>query len=416
MIRRPVPPIAFLTLALAVRPLPARADKIVLTNGSVIEADRTWYEGSQLRYEKNGGVFGLPRSLVKSLEQKAVPEPSADPDVLKARELLAAGDPIGATKLLRIAIGRDPRSLPALHALAEAYLSLRDPRSAREMAERAVRLDDRNARSRALLGDAFAALGDRAGAEAEYRRSLLLRPDLEVQRKLGDVVPAPAAPSRGAQLRVKYDGGINEPLGMAVLQEMTEAYNEYAQRLGFRPEDPVTIVLQTGAGLQDTSIPEWAAGVNDGTIHVPVRGLDRPTPRVLSVLRHELAHSFIASKTGGNCPTWLQEGVSQWLEGGDPAREDGVAAAAARDGRLIPLLSLEAPFQALSAADTSLAYAESLSAVAHILRRRGEAGIVRIISALGDRLPSEEALPVALALSYPEFQKSWEEHLHSAGR
>ena len=35
--------------------------------------------------------------------------------------------------------------------------------------------------------------------------------------------------------------------------------------------------------------------------------------------------------------------------------------------------------------------------------------IDRLLSALGDRLPSEEALPVSLALSYPEFQKSWED-------
>ena len=64
--------------------------------------------------------------------------------------------------------------------------------------------------------------------------------------------------------------------------------------------------------------------------------------------------------------------------------------------------------------DLALAYSESLSAVAHVLRKRGEAGVVRLLAALSDRLPSEEAMPVALALSYPEFQKSWEEYLNGA--
>ncbi len=50
----------------------------------------------------------------------------------------------------------------------------------------------------------------------------------------------------------------------------------------------------------------------------------------------------------------------------------------------------------------------------HILRKSGEAGLVRLLFALGDRLPSEEALPVALGLSYPEFQKSWELALRGA--
>ena len=52
--------------------------------------------------------------------------------------------------------------------------------------------------------------------------------------------------------------------------------------------------------------------------------------------------------------------------------------------------------------------------MAHVLGKRGEAGVVRLISALGDKLPSEEALPVALALSYPEVQASWTEALKAA--
>lgn len=402
---------ALALLALAAAPAPG-ADTITLTNGRVIEADRAWYEGDQVRYEKNGGVFGIPRALVRSLEKGYAPEAAGDPDLAAARERIAAGDPVEAIRLLRLSLGRDPRSLPALHALVDAYLKLGDIRGARDTAERAVRLDENDARSRALLGDTLVALGDREGAEVQYRRSLSLRADPEVQRKLGDVSAAPVRPGRGAQFRIRYDGGVNEPLGTAVLEALTEAYGEYARRLGFHPDDPVTVVLQMGAAFQqDARTPEWAEGVNDGTIRVPVMGLDRPSPRLIQVLRHELAHSFIAARTGGNCPTWLQEGVSQWLEGGDPARDDALVARAAREGRLLPLLTLEAPFQGLAPFDLPLAYSESLSAVTHVLRKRGEAGIVRLLAALSDRLPSEEALPVALALSYTEFQKSWEEHL-----
>jgi tetratricopeptide (TPR) repeat protein len=390
---------------------PGAADTITLTNGRVIEADRAWYEGEQLRYQKGGGVYGLPRSLVKSLVQSGPSDPAADPDITKARERLVAHDPVEAHRLLRLAIARNPSSMAAHLALVEAYLALGDAHSARDIAQRAVRLDDRDPHARSRLGDALAAMGDRVGAETEYRKSLLLKPDADVQRKLGEVAPAPLAPSRGAQFRIRYDGGVNEPMGLAVVKVLTDAYDEYARRLGFRPQEAITVVLQMGAAGTDDRVPEWAAGLNDGNIRVPVRGEDRPTPRMRTILRHELAHSFIAARTGGNCPTWLQEGVSQWLEGGDPAREDASAAQALRDGRLRPLLTLEPPFQALPAEDVPLAYAESLSAVAHILRTRGEPGVVRLLAALADRLPSEEALPVALALSYPEFQASWEARL-----
>jgi hypothetical protein len=74
-------------------------------------------------------------------------------------------------------------------------------------------------------------------------------------------------------------------------------------------------------------------------------------------------------------------------------------------------LTLEGPFRGLGEVEANLVYAHSLSAVNHIIRTSGEAGLVRLLSALGDRVPSEEALPVALGLSYPEFQRSWEQSL-----
>lgn len=406
---------AVMTAAMGLAP-GARADTITLTNGRVIEADRAWYEGTQLRYEKNGGVYGLPKTLVKQLDQRRPADRAqADPDVARARARLAADDPVQATRLLRAAIARDPQSVAALHALTEAYLALGDARAAKETAERALRLDTRDSRARELLGDALVGLGDRDGAEQEYRRSLLIRPDDAVERKLQEVAPAPARPGAGATFTLRYDGGVNQPMGTAVVEALSAAHAEYTRRFGFRPDEPVSVILETEAAFQDDRVPDWADGVNDGAIRVAVRGLDRPTPRLLALLRHELAHSFVAARTRGNCPTWLHEGIAQWLEGGDPGREDAVVAAAMREGRVLPLLTLEAPFQTLPPTDVTLAYAESLSAVGHILRKRGEAGVVRLMSALGDGFPSEEALPIALALSYPEFQKSWEEELRGGG-
>ena len=409
---------AVIAAAMGAAPGAAATDVITLTNGRVIEADRAWYEGTQLRYEKNGGVYGLPRTIVKQVDQKRAAEGGqADPDVARARARLAAGDPVQATRLLRTALGRDPQSVAAMHLLTEAYLALGDARAAKETADRALRLDTRDARARELLGDALVGLGDREGAEQEYRRSLLVQPDVAVERKLQEVAPAPAvtASGPGAQFTLRYDGSVNQPMGNAVLDALSAAYSEYSRRFAFRPDEPISVVLETEAQFQDGRVPDWAAGVNDGAIRVAVRGLDRPNPRLISVLRHELAHSFVAARTRGNCPTWLHEGIAQWLEGGDPAREDAVVGAALAESRLLPLLTLEAPFQTLPPTEISIAYAESLSAVAHIIHKRGDAGLVRLLAALGDGFPSEEALPVALALSYPEFQKSWEESLRGGG-
>lgn len=405
-----VRPLRFLATLCLVFVSAAAADTITLTNGRVIEADRAWFEGAEVRYQKDGGIYGLPRDLVQKLEQRSAGGLVLDLDVLRSREYLAAGDPGEALRYARLALFRDPASVPGLRALAEAQLTLGDPRRARESAEQAVRLDERDPAARALLGDAMLALGERVRAEDEYRRSLTLRADPAVERKLLGLAPALG----DTRFRIRYEGSPREALGVAVLKILAEAHAEHQKRLGFAPDSPITVVLQTDNSFFDTTrAPEWADGWNDGTIRVPAAGLELPHPRLQQVLRHELSHSFVASRTGNNCPVWLQEGIAQWLEGGDPAREDVTLAPLARTGKLPNLLTLEGPFRNLSEAQAGIAYAQSLSAVAHIVRKRGEAGLLRLVAALSDRLPAEEALPVSIALSYAELQRSWEDHLRS---
>jgi tetratricopeptide (TPR) repeat protein len=388
----------------------ASADTITLTNGRVIEADRAWFEGAQLVYEKGGARFGLPRSLVRSLQQAATPAAAADPALDAARARLAAGDAVEATRLAREALAHDPRSIPALLVLAQAQLRLGQPHAAYDTVERALRLDDRDPRVHALLGDALAAAGDTRAAIEAWRASLRLQPDESVQRRIDQAAP-PARPAQGPRFRLRYDGSINEPLGLAVLEALGAAHEEYRERLGFAPDDPMTVTLETEAEFHDARAPTWAEGLNDGSIRVPVRGMEQLTPRLHAVLRHELAHTFLAWRTRGNCPTWLHEGVAQWLEGGDPTREDAALARLVRQGRPRSLLSLEGPFQGASASEAALLYAESLSGVAHILRLRGQPGLQRLLAALADGVPSEEALPVAIGLSYSEFEKSWQDAL-----
>ena len=337
------------------------------------------------------------------------PDDEPDLDVERARELTAAGLPLPATYLLSRALVRDPDSVPALTALAEALLGLGDALSAQVAARRAATLAPSAPGPQALLGDALTALDDAAAAEVAYRKALELQPNPALQEKLSQLAKRPGVPR--ARLRIRYDGRMKESLGAAVLEVVDRTYSEYAERLGFGPDAPITIVLQMGTKLNAAGVPGWAAGVNDGAIRVPAQGLEEPVPSLITLLRHELAHSFIAARTGDNCPTWLHEGIAQWLEGGDPAREDPGLALAAREGKLIPLLSLEAPFRKLSEARAALAYAQSLSVVAHLLRHHGEHGIVELLSALAGRLPAEQDLPAALGLSYQELRARWEAEL-----
>ena len=381
----------------------------------MIEADEAWLEGTEIRYRRGGTVYAVPRTLVARVDAADGAASLEDPNARRSRESLAAGDAPEALRFARLALFRQPASVPALQALAAAQIALGDVARARESAATALGLDPRNALTLELLGDASMESGDFASAREQYRLSLEAAGPPRVRKKL-DALGTSAASVSSARFRVRYDGAADEPLGLAVLGVLDGAWEEYERRLGFAPAVPVTVVLQTATAFRDTTrAPEWAAAWNDGTIRVPVMGLDRPTPGLVRVLRHELAHSFVAAHAGAACPTWGHEGLAQWLEGGDPEREDVGLARLARRSRLPRLESLERPFVGLSEADATAAYAESLSAVAHLLRLHGEPGIRRLIEALGQGQPAAEALPAIFALSYGELQRDWEAHLVRAG-
>jgi hypothetical protein len=406
-VRRLLPGAAWLVLAAA-----AGADTVVLTSGRVLEVEQAWFEGNELRYRQKGGVFSVPRALVARVSPRDG-GPLVDPDVTRSRERLSAGDAAEALRHARLALFREPSSVPALQALAAAQLALGDATRARETAERALRLEPGEARSLELLGDALAEEGDFAGARERYRLSAAAADEPRVRRKLEALGEQPASVS-SARFRIRYDGAADEPLGLAVLRALDAAWEEFEGRLGFAPGFPVTVVLETESAFRDTTRgPGWAAGLWDGSIRVPVAGLDHPTPELLRVLRHELAHSFVAARAGERCPTWVHEGIAQWLEGGDPRREDVSLARRSRAAPLPRLSALEAPFVSMDEKDATVAYAQSLSLVAHLVRRGGEAGIRRLLAALGEGRSGPEALGEAYAVDYASLQREWEAGLRA---
>ncbi len=397
---------------------PATAEKIVLKNGQTIQADSAWVDGAEIRYRRGGALFTLSSDEVQSvLADEAGGPVLTDPDLLRSRERLAAGDPTEALRLARLALFRQPGSPDAMRALAAAQLALGDAARARESAEAAIGLDPHSASSHELLGDALAELADFVLAREQYRTALELDPSSPAADKLNALLETTATNS-GARFQLRYDGTADEPLGLAVLRVLDGAWVEYQKRLTFAPAQPVTVVLQTATSFRDTTrAPDWVVAWNDGTIRVPVMGVATPTPGLVRVLRHELAHSFVASRAGPSCPTWLHEGVAQWLEGRDPKRDESELAGRLASAKALPKLeSLEGPFIRLSETAAGTAYAQSLSAVVHIVRLRGEAGLRRLLDALSEGSPAAEALPIAIGLSYGEFQRDWEAYLRTSTR
>jgi len=137
-----------------------------------------------------------------------------------------------------------------------------------------------------------------------------------------------------------------------------------------------------------TGAPDWAGGLYDGKVRLPVGHLSRITPEFQALLAHELTHALIRAKAGTSCPRWLHEGLAQHYQGGDLG--EAVASVVDASGET-------------SLADPARFYALSLARVEFLIDRHGTTRIMQLLEALKTHGDYAAALDDALGLEPARF-------------
>jgi len=138
------------------------------------------------------------------------------------------------------------------------------------------------------------------------------------------------------------------------------------------------------------------------------------TPDLSRVLKHELTHSFVQQKTHGRAPTWLQEGLAQWMEG---RRSDLNAVGLLRvyDAKqALPLARLEGSWMQFPGDKGTYAYAWSLAHVEMILRQNGMGDIEQLLDRIAAGESVESALRNVVHSDYEELGQSTAEYLRKS--
>jgi hypothetical protein len=173
------------------------------------------------------------------------------------------------------------------------------------------------------------------------------------------------------------------------------------------------VVLYTQQAYADiTRAPDWAGALNDGRIRVPVQGLSGVTPELSRVLKHELTHSFVRQKTRGHVPTWIQEGLAQWMEGKRSGDSAGMLAEVYHAGQATSLGHLEGSWMGLPSDGAGYAYEWALANIEFIVETSGMGDIERILDRIGSGGSTEEALRAVLHSDYNDLMHSTAEYLH----
>lgn len=466
----------------------AVADTIVLKNGRRITALNAVEEGDKVRYMTSAGELSLPKSIVDHIEKDGfvpaggpagtaaanlniappeihpaggdieeigravVHDGSVDRQYIAKLEVdahsgapeanfkaalghhaastfeLSRGDLEHALSDERTALIYAPEEPALLMNVSYIYLKRSEYKQALDYLERAKRLVPDNPDVFKLTGWAYYGLNQMDQAVAEWKRSLALRPDKELQAALEAALrdekeEESYKENESAHFKLKYNGAAEPALARDVLRTLEMHFSAIESELNFTPPEPIGVVLYTEEAFMDiTRAPAWAGALNDGRIRVPVQGLTAVDAELSRSLKHELTHSFVAQKTRSACaamastcqnraPTWIQEGLAQWMEG---FRSGDNAAALIQiydQGHAIPLGQLEGSWVRFDRDTAHYAYAWALANMEYIIQTDGMGDIDRILDRIGAGMATEQALREVLHSDYDDLSQSTVEYL-----
>lgn len=328
----------------------------------------------------------------------------------------------------RTALTYAPDEPALLMNVAYIHLKRNEYKQALDYLEKAKRFAPDSPDVSKLTGWAYYGLNKIDQAVIEWKRALILRPDKELQAALENALrdkqeEESYKENESSHFKLRYNGEAQPALAREVLRTLEMHFSAIESELNYTPPEAISVILYTREAFMDiTSAPSWAGALYDGRIRVPVQGLTDMDQELSRSLKHELTHSFIAQKTRSACmalaesctarpPTWVQEGIAQWMEGKRSGRNAEALLQIYKEGHSVSLGRLEGDWTRMSQEGARYAYAWALANIEYIVETDGMGDIERLLDRIGARIDTEAALREVLHSDYNDLMQSTAEYL-----
>jgi tetratricopeptide (TPR) repeat protein len=257
-------------------------------------------------------------------------------------------------------------------------------------------------------------------AKAAWERAVALDPSQqEVAERLARLTEELAVESDFERLSqayfdLRYEEHLERSAGFDLRDALLLARQEVGADFAYWPRYQLIVLIYSPESFRALreETPEWVGGQFDGKIRVPLPGGPFNLEQVRNILFHEYTHALVHDLAKGRSPHWLNEGLAEYegrRQWSPPLR---LLTAASEEGRLIPWSELSGRISAAGSAEEAvLAYEQSYSIVAYLVDRYGFWRIRRLLSALADGRPGEEALERECRATLPQLAHRWEEWL-----
>ena len=287
--------------------------------------------------------------------------------------------------------------------------------------DQAIGVNSQNAGLYHLLGQAYYADGRMAEAVDALTEATSLGGGAEVDKLLQkvqrewQVEQDMGQESRGHFLLSFVDGKQVAELAPRILEILEDAYTELGSELAYFPDIKVPVLLYLKKDFSAvTNSPDWAGGVYDGKIRLPLRGMHRMSDQLAAVLYHEYMHVLVHFMAGRRSPVWLNEGLAEMAGRRLYSPPIHHLQLAVQREDVLGWDTLAKPFSSLPADKVLLAYEQSYSLVNFMVDRYGWHKIPELLESIGKRKPWQDAIADVYqdyGLDWPAILREWQASL-----
>ncbi len=217
------------------------------------------------------------------------------------------------------------------------------------------------------------------------------------------------------------DDDFNEQILASAQQTIDELQSEFE----VERSQPIRIwIYDTKQDFEGSLAPNsepWIGGISHLGSFLVLATIRAGNEREIGrVIPHEVSHHVFFQATWNpfnglnGPPTWLDEGLAVYVQEVGDEEFPALVADAVDQGRLFSIRALNSAFP-YDSADTTLAYAESLSIVTFIIEEYGKVKLAALIDVYREGVSRDEALHRALGVTTDELDAQWKASLGYQG-
>ncbi len=198
-----------------------------------------------------------------------------------------------------------------------------------------------------------------------------------------------------------------------LLNSAVDSLDQLGQTTGVAPESPIDMYIYADTADMRAAVlyePGWTGGQAYAEHDIVIIGI---SPDQIDwgkdTEAHELTHVLVGHLTFsclGDVPTWLNEGIAVYGEGGLDAASEKALKEAIGDDRLISVRALSGGFSEVSD-KADLSYSQSYSIVNFLVERYGREKLLGLFTRLRDGVPIEDALKDVYGFGLDELEDGW---------